>query len=155
MGVSRRKLVKTVWILSGAVLVGEMIVGSLAFLWPRTREKEKENLFVAGHVEDFGIGTILSFRREKLFIVRLDQGFLAMSSVCTHLRCIVPWVETNNLFECPCHAGKFNWVGEVVGGPPPRPLDLYELRVLGGKVVVDVGKTIQRKEFSSLQVVSG
>jgi cytochrome b6-f complex iron-sulfur subunit len=154
MSISRRGFIRTAWILAGAVLVGELIAGTIAFLWPRSRRDKKEKLLIAGKVEDFKIGTIVSFRKEKLLINRLDKGFLAMSSVCTHLRCIVPWVEEKNLFECPCHAGKFNRLGEVVGGPPPRPLDLHELQISGGKVVVDLGKTTQRKRFVSSQVVS-
>lgn len=152
MNISRRKFIGTAWILAGAALVGEMIAGTIAFLWPRTKER-KEKLFIAGKVEDFKLGTIVSFRKEKLYINRLEGGLLAMSSICTHLRCIAPWVEKNDRFECPCHAGVFNRVGEVVSGPPPRPLDLHPVRIVGDKIVVDTGRVIQRKKFASSQVV--
>lgn len=152
MGASRRKFIITVWILAGTAVVGELFAGTFAFLWPRTKEKKK-GLFVAGKVENFKVGTIINFRRERLFINRLDEGFLAMSSICTHLRCIVPWVEKDNLFECPCHAGVFNRVGEVVSGPPPRPLDLHGLTIVKGNLVVDLGKIIQRKKFDPSQIV--
>ncbi|MFQ6078814.1 MAG: ubiquinol-cytochrome c reductase iron-sulfur subunit [Thermodesulfobacteriota bacterium] len=153
MNISRRKFVGTAWILAGIALIGELIAGTIAFLWPRSRER-KEELFIAGKVEDFKGGSIVSFRREKLHINRLDEGFLAMSSICTHLRCIVPWVERNNLFECPCHGGKYNRVGEVVAGPPPRPLDLHPVKIVEDKIVVDIGTVIRRKKFVSSQVVS-
>jgi cytochrome b6-f complex iron-sulfur subunit len=152
MNISRRRFIATLWILAGAAVAGELIAGTFAFLWPRKREKGKE-LFIAGKVEDFKVGTIVNFRREKLFINRLEGGFLAMSSICTHLRCIVPWVEKDNLFECPCHAGVYNRVGEVVSGPPPRPLDLHGLTIVKGNLVVDLGKIIQRKKFDPSQVV--
>ena len=153
MNISRRKFIGTAWILAGAALVGELIAGTIAFLWPRTRER-KEKLFIAGKVEDFKVGTIVSFRKEKLYINRLDKGLLAMSSVCTHLACIAPWVEKNDRFECPCHAGVFNRVGEVVSGPPPRPLDLYPVKILEDKVVVDTGTVIRREKFTSSQAVT-
>lgn len=153
MSISRRKFIGTAWILAGAVIAGEMIAGTIAYLWPRTRER-KEKLFIAGKVEDFKVGTIVSFRKEKLYINRLNEGFLAMSSICTHLRCIAPWVEKNYRFECPCHAGVFNRVGEVVSGPPPRPLDLYPVKIVGDKVVVDTGTFIRRKKFASSQVAA-
>ncbi len=152
MNISRRKFIGTAWIVAGAALFGELIAGTIAFLWPRTRERE-EKLFIAGKVEDFKVGTITHFRSEKLYINRVDEGFLAMSAICTHLRCIAPWVEKNDRFECPCHAGIFNRVGEVVSGPPPRPLDLHPVEIVGGKVVVDTGTVIRREKFASTQIV--
>ncbi len=152
MNTSRRKFFVILWIITGAMAMGELIAGSIAFLWPRMKEK-KNNLFVAGNADDFKVRTITYFRKERLYINRLDEGFLAMSSICTHLRCIVPWVEKDNLFECPCHAGVFNRFGEVISGPPPRPLDLYEVKIVKGKLVVDLGKVIERKKFDPSQIL--
>jgi cytochrome b6-f complex iron-sulfur subunit len=152
MTISRRKFIGTAWILAGTAIAAELIAGTIAFLWPRTRAR-KEKLFIAGKVKDFKVESIVSFRQEKLYINRLDEGFLAMSSLCTHLRCIAPWVEKNDRFECPCHAGIFSRVGEVVSGPPPRPLDLHPVKIVGGKIVVDTSTVIRREKFASSQVV--
>ncbi|NIS68325.1 MAG: Rieske 2Fe-2S domain-containing protein [Proteobacteria bacterium] len=151
-GVSRRKIVGYGWIAAAAIVVGEMIAGTLAFLWPKTRGGEAEKLLVAGKVSDFQVGKITLIRKEKLFINRTEQGLLAMSAICTHLRCIVQWNEPKNVFECPCHAGVFNAVGEVLGGPPPRPLDLHPIKVVEDKIVVDTGEVIQRKKFDRSQL---
>jgi cytochrome b6-f complex iron-sulfur subunit len=153
VGTSRRRFIWYGWIAAAAIVVGEMISGTLALLWPKVRRDKAEGLLVAGKVDDFQVGKMVAFRREKLFINRTDEGLLAMSSICTHLRCIVPWVEKNNLFECPCHAGKFNWLGEVVGGPPPRPLDLHPVKIVAEKILVDTGTVIQRKRFNRSQLV--
>jgi Rieske Fe-S protein len=32
-------------------------------------------------------------------------------------------------FFCPCHNGVFDKDGNVVSGPPPRPLDRFEVKV--------------------------
>jgi len=56
------------------------------------------------------------------------QDFIAMSNVCTHLGCHVRWVAEQNKFFCPCHNGVFDKYGNVVSGPPPRPLDRYEVK---------------------------
>jgi len=49
--------------------------------------------------------------------------FVALSAVCTHLGCVVAWKEQDNEFQCPCHGGRFSADGQVLGGPPPKPLE--------------------------------
>lgn len=151
--ISRRRFIGFAWVAAGVVVLGELIGGTLAFLWPRRKQGASEKIFVAGKTSDFKTGEIVPFRRERTFIVRLDGGFLAMSSICTHLHCIVNWNGALKTFECPCHGGKFNEEGIVTGGPPPRPLDLYKLQVVAGKLVVDTTNPIERKEFDPSQLV--
>lgn len=56
-------------------------------------------------------------------IVLQDDGtYVGVSRVCTHLGCIIKWRPDEADFFCPCHAGIFSPTGEVLGGPPPRPL---------------------------------
>lgn len=151
--ISRRRLITYAWIGAGAIVIGELIGGVLAFLWPRRRREKEEKIFIAGKVSDFKIGEVMAFRKEKTFVVRLDGGLLAISSVCTHLHCIVNWNEMTKRFECPCHGAKFNKEGEVLEGPPPRPLDLHKLQVTAGNVVIDTEMTIERKKFDPSQLV--
>jgi len=67
---------------------------------------------------------------DRALAIRLPGGRLVgWSAVCTHLSCAVLWREEDNLLECPCHDGVFDpATGEVVAGPPPRPLPRVELR---------------------------
>ncbi len=151
--ISRRSFIGFVWIAAAVIVVGELIGGTLAFLWPRRKRGESEKIFVAGNISSFKIGEVVPFRKERSFIVRLENGFLAMSSVCTHLHCIVNWNGVLKTFECPCHGGKFDEKGEVTAGPPPRPLDLYKLQIVAGKIVVDTTTPIERKSFDLSQLV--
>ncbi|NIS59837.1 MAG: Rieske 2Fe-2S domain-containing protein [Proteobacteria bacterium] len=151
--ISRRKVIGYGWIAATAVVVGEMIAGTFAFLWPKTPGGKAEKLLIAGKVDDFQVGKMTLIRKEKLFINRTDEGLLAMSAICTHLSCIVRWNEPRNVFECPCHAGVFNAVGEVIAGPPRRPLGLHPVKIVENKIVVDTGKAIQRKNFDRSQLV--
>ena len=151
--ISRRRLIAYAWIAAGAIVIVELAGGILAFLWPRRRRGREEKIFVAGKVSDFKIGEVVPFRKEKTFLVRLEGGFLAISSVCTHLHCIVNWNGMTKRFECPCHGAKFNEDGEVLEGPPPRPLDLHKLEVAAGNVVVDTEVIIERKKFDPSQLV--
>ncbi len=153
-GISRRKLIAYGWMAATAVIVGEMIGGTLAYLWPKIKDKRGEKILIAGKVDDFPVGKVVLFRTEKVFVNRTDEGFLAMSGICTHLRCIVRWTEPKKVFECPCHGAKFSPLGEVLEGPPPRPLDIYPIEIIEDKIVVDMKKAIQRKKFHRSQVVS-
>jgi Rieske Fe-S protein len=73
---------------------------------------------------------------DRALAVRLPDGRLVgWSAVCTHLACAVLWREEDELLECPCHDGVFDpATGEVVAGPPPRPLPRVELREDGGGI---------------------
>ncbi|HEU5430671.1 MAG TPA: ubiquinol-cytochrome c reductase iron-sulfur subunit, partial [Thermomicrobiales bacterium] len=67
-----------------------------------------------------------------------DAGFVAYSGKCTHLSCAVYWNEARNQLVCPCHEGVFDpRTGEVVAGPPPRPLPRIELSELGGTIYAE------------------
>lgn len=73
----------------------------------------------------------------------MEQGYVALYQRCPHLGCRVPWCETSQWFECPCHGSKYNRVGEKRGGPAPRGMDRFPLEVSGGAITVDTGEIIQ------------
>ena len=65
----------------------------------------------------------------------------AISTVCTHLGCIVKASATG--FTCPCHGSEFEGDGAVRKGPAPRPLDWLEVTVAGGAIVVNEGAAVK------------
>ncbi len=70
-----------------------------------------------------------------------EHPFLALSSVCPHLGCMVHWEPTNNRFFCPCHNGAFDKKGKAVSGPPAaasQSLKQYPVKVEEGLVFVKV-----------------
>jgi menaquinol-cytochrome c reductase iron-sulfur subunit len=68
--------------------------------------------------------------RETVFLIwDGNQGVHALSATCTHLGCQVRWEPQTRKFLCPCHGGMFDPQGNVVSGPPPRPLDRVEARL--------------------------
>jgi cytochrome b6-f complex iron-sulfur subunit len=73
----------------------------------------------------------------------MEQGYVALYQRCVHLGCRVPWCDTSQWFECPCHGSKYNRVGEKRGGPAPRGLDRFPLEVSGGSITVDTGTIVQ------------
>lgn len=58
-----------------------------------------------------------------------ETEFEAFSVNCTHLGCPVSWLPSAGLFECPCHGGVYYSNGTVAGGPPPKPLVKYDVRI--------------------------
>ena len=71
--------------------------------------------------------------RETVFLVwDGDKTVHALSATCTHLGCQVRWDAEATRFRCPCHGGVFDAHGNVIEGPPPRPLDRVEARLDDG-----------------------
>lgn len=64
------------------------------------------------------------------------NDFTAFSIYCQHLGCPVRWNQSAQLFLCPCHGGVYYADGSVAGGPPPRPLRQYSVRVRNGQVEI-------------------
>ena len=64
------------------------------------------------------------------------NSFVAISTRCAHLGCPVNYVQAARNFICPCHGGVYDFQGKVIGGPPVRPLDRFQTRVVGGQVQV-------------------
>ena len=60
----------------------------------------------------------------------------AFGPQCTHLGCAYHWDDAKSEFLCPCHNSLFRADGKVVSGPAPRPLDRYETKVSGTKLLI-------------------
>jgi cytochrome b6-f complex iron-sulfur subunit len=69
-------------------------------------------------------------------------GLMALYHKCVHLGCRVPWCQTSQWFECPCHGSKYNKWGEWVGGPAPRGLDRFPASIENGNLVVNTGTVV-------------
>jgi cytochrome b6-f complex iron-sulfur subunit len=69
----------------------------------------------------------------------MELGFVTLYQRCVHLGCRVPWCQTSQWFECPCHGSKYNRVGEKKAGPAPRGLDRFAITVSGGNLTINTG----------------
>ena len=80
-------------------------------------------------------GTSLNFHypneEDTAILVRTPEGkYYAYGQKCTHLTCPVYYSKDSERLECPCHEGGFDVkTGNVLYGPPPRPLDKVEIEV--------------------------
>jgi len=73
-------------------------------------------------------------------IFRDGEGVYAVSTICTHLGCVVKPVPEG--FECPCHGSRFARDGEVTKGPAPRALPWFKVGLAGGLVTIDEGTVV-------------
>lgn len=80
---------------------------------------------------------VFKFGSAPAVLVNTAEGVLvALSAVCTHLTCTVRYdSETGTLF-CPCHNGRFDLGGNVLSGPPPRPLETFKVDTSGADIIV-------------------
>ena len=83
-----------------------------------------------------GTAKIVTYRGRPALVVNGPDGFVAFNAVCSHLGCAVKWMRNDQEFVCPCHGGRFNLKGQVIGGPPSEPLVQIGVSVSGDKIVV-------------------
>ncbi len=150
--ITRRSFLATaVWAIGGLISAGLGIPAIAYLIGPALRSRAAETWIALGSTSKVELGTPTLFRariqrqtgwivnEEELSVYVLTQDardYTAMSNICTHLGCRVRWIADRGEFYCPCHNGVFDKAGQVVSGPPPRPLDRYETRVENGQIYI-------------------
>ncbi|MFH1382902.1 MAG: ubiquinol-cytochrome c reductase iron-sulfur subunit [Chloroflexota bacterium] len=146
----RTFLGRIIGIISGviAAAVATPLVGY--FLSPMWKKDTPTLTAIAG-VSEIPIGepTYVTYEervRQGWYTTTLSKGawvvnkdgneFVLFDPRCTHLNCPYYWDKANNRFQCPCHDGRFDINGNVIGGPPPRPLDKIPFHIDNGIIVV-------------------
>jgi len=149
--ISRRDFIKITTAAVGSVIGAAIGLPAINFLIDPALKADKTDAWIPlGKLEKIEIGkpTLLTFTRSKangwektvnsygVFILRKSETqTLVLSNKCTHLGCHVNWDAETQEYICPCHDAQFGINGEVLGGPPPRPLDQYS----GDQVKVEDG----------------
>ena len=149
--VDRRQFLGIAWLTATVALVGESLAALFKFIQP-INDGGFGGIVKAGTLEEFPPGSITLIKEGRFFLSRLDDGsFLALWQRCTHLGCSVPWDEDEDQYHCPCHGSLFNELGEVTGGPAPRPMDYFPVFVEEGEVFVNTEEAFERKAFDASQ----
>jgi Rieske Fe-S protein len=82
-------------------------------------------------------GRIFPFSGKPAIVVRTPAGEIrAFTAICTHLACTVQYRTDLQHIWCACHNGHYDLSGRNVEGPPPRPLDRYDVALKGDDVVI-------------------
>jgi Rieske Fe-S protein len=134
----------------GRLFAGTVVVGALgvltsiaAYLLPpeRVRSSLGPRRVKVGEEGDIpiGAGKLVLVDEEPVWVVHVARGFVALSAFCTHKGCVIKWEASRRLFGCPCHDGRFDERGNVLAGPPRRPLTPFRIAVVGGDIYVSRG----------------
>jgi len=124
----------------GALGVGALgaAITTLRFIEPSVVYEEDKRIAV-GRPEEIAVGTVLVLASGKVYLLRTEAGFIALSTVCTHLGCIVRPEAGSGGFACPCHGSRFRAEGTVRLGPAVRGLRRHPISVEDGLLIVDAG----------------
>jgi len=123
--VSRRDFAKFLTLVSGGLMVGSGLVAAKAILLPK---EEVEGEHFVCDIKDIPVGGTKAFLIKNstipYILIHLEDGsFRAYEQKCTHLSCAVYYQPGSGQIICPCHEGHFDAkTGDVLAGPPPRPL---------------------------------
>jgi Rieske Fe-S protein len=60
----------------------------------------------------------------------------ALKGVCTHMECNITYRPKENRFYCACHKGWFDENGKNIEGPPPKPLEFFDITTFGEKLII-------------------
>ncbi len=127
-------------------LGGSLFASALSFLYPITRylipppaTDLGSDTVVAARVGDLkpNSGKIFRFgNRPGLLILTREGEYRALSATCTHLDCTVQHRPETGDVWCACHNGTYDTTGRNISGPPPRPLESFQVHVRGEEIVV-------------------
>jgi menaquinol-cytochrome c reductase iron-sulfur subunit len=142
--VSRRRFLNRVSLALSGAAAAVVSIPIVAYLLSPLLQPPVEEWRDLGLVDNFKIGETVEVAfdepsslpwagqtsRTAVWLRRTgDVDFTAFGLNCTHLGCPVNWRANAELFLCPCHGGVYYADGTVAGGPPPRPLVRYSVRI--------------------------
>lgn len=108
--------------------MGTLALRFVQFLIPARKPKRYEAVLIGAESQvPVGEALPMDLSEHKIVVLRTNEGVAAFSRRCTDLGCLVSWSKQREQFVCPCHQGVFDKTGRNVAGPPPRPLDRYEV----------------------------
>ncbi len=135
----RRRLVE--FLLGGGLLASaaSFLYPILRYIVPPPSADLGGDTVVAAKVGDLKANSGKIFRfgsRPGILILTADREYRACSATCTHLDCTVQYRDDLRNIWCACHNGMYDLSGRNVSGPPPRPLESYDVHVQGDEIVV-------------------
>lgn len=138
-GITRRRLLDFLLTAGALGFIASVLYPVIRYLNPPPQAEAEESSVKVGRIGDLAknSGKIFAFNNKPGILVNTVKGELkAFSAVCTHLECTVQYRSDIEQIWCACHNGHYDLSGRNIAGPPPRPLEQYQVNVKGDDVFV-------------------
>jgi len=135
----RRRILN--WLLGGGLIawLGSVLFPVFRYLQPPETGEAVVNSVKAATVDEVppDSGKIFRFGSDPGILIHTPDGeWRAFSAICTHLDCVVQYRKDLDHIWCACHNGHYDLRGRNIAGPPPRPLEEYEVNIQGKDIYV-------------------
>jgi Rieske Fe-S protein len=146
---TRTKFLTGVALLTGGVMTAAILVPVIGFAAADSLKEEDWQWVDIGPLSDFPDGQTSSLAvsgpspesDRRAFIRHQEGAIIAIWNRCAHLGCPVAYSQGGDVYSCPCHGGAYDSLGRVTAGPPPRPLDRFDV-----KIVTADGQDVAKQE---------
>jgi len=139
MLLNRRKFLNTLLGIGGIGGILSVFYPVISFLIPPKTTEPKVNSVKAGMNAEFppNSSKIIKFGRTPVILIKTeDNQYKALSASCTHLDCIVQYKNDTKQIWCACHNGTYDLNGRNISGPPPRPLEVYDVKIIKDEIII-------------------
>lgn len=149
--IGRRTFLTRATVALGALIAAALSTTGIGYFISPAFQHREEDWVDLGPAGDFKAGSpvlveftqrrrdawVTSERRSSAWVATSDgKKFTSFDPRCTHLGCPYRWDTDSSRFICPCHTAVFGPDGRVISGPAPRPLDQYETKIAGNRLMV-------------------
>lgn len=142
---TRRDLLDLALVTTGALAAAAVLGPVGVFLNAEVEDRTPRGEVRVGSLDALPVNSAVSrvIDGEEFLVIRREENQLhAVSATCTHSDvCLVKWDPARAQLVCPCHRGAFDVYGNVVAGPPPRPLASREVVVREGTIYLRRGSS--------------
>jgi menaquinol-cytochrome c reductase iron-sulfur subunit len=147
--ITRTKFLTGVAVVTGGVLTAAILVPVVGFAVADSVKEEEWRWVDVGPLSDFPDGETGSIAvsgpspesNRRAYLRHKEGSLIAIWNRCAHLGCPVAYSPGGDVYSCPCHGGAYDSIGLVTAGPPPRPLDRFDV-----KIVTSDGKDVAKQE---------
>ncbi|MGO8795702.1 MAG: ubiquinol-cytochrome c reductase iron-sulfur subunit [Candidatus Sulfotelmatobacter sp.] len=115
---------------------------------------EPSPIINAGKPESYPVDSVTLDANSGIYLIHSQEGFFALSAICTHLGCLTAWKQELGIIACPCHGSKFSVFdpkrtpGQKIEGPAPKPLPWLRTWVSDeGDLMIDRSMNISPMQF--------
>ena len=148
--ITRTKFLTGIAIVTGGVMTAAILVPVVGFAAADALKPEGWQWVDIGPLSDFPDGQTASLavsgpspESDRRAYIRHQKGaIIAIWNRCAHLGCPVAYSPGGDVYACPCHGGAYDSLGLVTGGPPPRPLDRFDVKLVDAQ-----GKNLAAQEI--------